>query len=105
MIAIAVLAFSLWAIWGPDPALAWGLLAPISVVIIACPCALGHATPMSIQVGVGKGATVGVLARSAEALERMEKVDLLVVDVNRRAKLTPDRRAILTLLGGCPGSA
>ncbi|MGH7102118.1 MAG: heavy metal translocating P-type ATPase [Acetobacteraceae bacterium] len=80
VIAVAVIAFVLWGIFGPAPALAWGLLAAISVVIIACPCALGLATPMSIQVGVGKGATVGVLIRSAEALERMEKVDLLVVD-------------------------
>ncbi|MGH7161438.1 MAG: heavy metal translocating P-type ATPase, partial [Acetobacteraceae bacterium] len=80
VIAVAVLAFVLWGIFGPAPALAWGLLAAISVVIIACPCALGLATPMSIQVGVGKGATVGVLIKSAEALERMEKVDLLVVD-------------------------
>ncbi|MGH6991271.1 MAG: heavy metal translocating P-type ATPase, partial [Stellaceae bacterium] len=75
-----VLAFVLWGIFGPAPALAWGLLAAISVVIIACPCALGLATPMSIQVGVGKGATVGVLIKSAEVLERMEGVDLLVVD-------------------------
>ncbi|MGH7066940.1 MAG: heavy metal translocating P-type ATPase [Acetobacteraceae bacterium] len=80
VIAVALLAFVLWAILGPAPALAWGLLAAISVVIIACPCAFGLATPMSIQVGVGKGATVGVLISSAEALERMEKVDLLVVD-------------------------
>ncbi|MGH7051115.1 MAG: heavy metal translocating P-type ATPase [Acetobacteraceae bacterium] len=80
VIAVAVLAFVLWGIFGPAPALAWGLLAAISVVIIACPCALGLATPMSIQVGVGKGATVGVLIKSAEALERMERVDLLVVD-------------------------
>ena len=80
VILVAVLAFGLWAIWGPAPALAYGLLAAISVQIIACPCALGLATPMSIQVGVGKGATVGVLIRSAEALERMEKVDTLVAD-------------------------
>ena len=80
VIAVAVLSFVLWAIWGPAPALAYGLLAAISVQIIACPCALGLATPMSIQVGVGKGATVGVLIKSAEALERMEKVDLLVAD-------------------------
>ena len=80
VILVAVLAFGLWAIWGPAPALAYGLLAAISVQIIACPCALGLATPMSLQVGVGKGATVGVLIRSAEALERMEKVDTLVAD-------------------------
>jgi Cu+-exporting ATPase len=80
VVAIAVAAFIGWAIWGPAPALAYGLLAAVSVLIIACPCALGLATPMSIQVGVGKGATVGVLIRSAEALERMERVDTLVVD-------------------------
>jgi Cu+-exporting ATPase len=69
-----------WASFGPPPVLAHGLLAAVSVLIIACPCALGLATPMSIQVGVGKGATVGVLIKSAEALERLEKVDTLVID-------------------------
>jgi Cu+-exporting ATPase len=80
VILIAVLAFVAWAVWGPAPALAYGLIAAVSVVIIACPCALGLATPMSIMVGVGKGALGGVLIRSAEALERMEKVDTLMVD-------------------------
>ena len=80
VLGVAVLAFFGWAIWGPTPALAYGLIAAVSVLLIACPCALGLATPMSIQVGVGKGATVGVLIKSAEALERMEKVDTLVVD-------------------------
>jgi Cu+-exporting ATPase len=80
VVAIAVLSFIAWAIWGPSPPLAYGLLAAVSVLIIACPCALGLATPMSIQVGVGKGATAGVLIRSAEALERMERVDTLIVD-------------------------
>jgi Cu+-exporting ATPase len=80
VVGIAVAAFIGWANWGPAPALAYGLLAAVSVLIIACPCALGLATPMSIQVGVGKGATAGVLIRSAEALERMERVDTLVVD-------------------------
>ncbi|HTU53447.1 MAG TPA: heavy metal translocating P-type ATPase [Acetobacteraceae bacterium] len=80
VIAVAVLSFGLWAIWGPAPALAYGLLAAVSVLIIACPCALGLATPMSIQVGIGKGAAVGVLIKSAEALERMERVDTLVAD-------------------------
>jgi P-type Cu+ transporter len=80
VVLIAVLAFVSWAAWGPPPALAYGLIAAVSVVIIACPCALGLATPMSIMVGVGKGALGGVLIRSAEALERMEKVDTLVVD-------------------------
>ena len=80
VVAVAVLAFAGWAIWGPAPALAYGLIAAVSVLIIACPCALGLATPMSIMVGIGKGAMAGVLIRSAEALERMEKVDTLVVD-------------------------
>jgi Cu+-exporting ATPase len=80
VIAVAVLAFLAWAVWGPSPALSYGLIAAVSVVIIACPCALGLATPMSIMVGVGKGAGAGVLIKSAEALERMEKVDTLVVD-------------------------
>ncbi len=80
VIAVALLSFVLWAIWGPAPALAYGLLAAVSVLIIACPCALGLATPMSIQVGVGRGASLGVLIKSAEALERMERVDTLVID-------------------------
>uniref|UniRef100_UPI0038D10C42 heavy metal translocating P-type ATPase n=1 Tax=Paeniroseomonas aquatica TaxID=373043 RepID=UPI0038D10C42 len=80
VIAVAVLAFVAWAVWGPSPALSYALIAAVSVLIIACPCALGLATPMSIMVGVGKGAGVGVLIKSAEALEHMEKVDTLVVD-------------------------
>jgi Cu+-exporting ATPase len=80
VLAVAILAFVFWAVWGPPPALAYALIAAVSVVIIACPCALGLATPMSIMVGIGKGAAVGVLIKSAEALERMEKVDALVVD-------------------------
>ncbi len=80
VILVAVLAFIGWAAFGPAPALAYGLIAAVSVLIIACPCALGLATPMSIMVGVGKGALGGVLIKSAEALERMEKVDTLVVD-------------------------
>ncbi len=80
VIGIALLTFALWAIYGPDPRMAYGLVAAVSVLIIACPCALGLATPISIMVGVGKGAAMGVLIRNAEALERMEKVDTLVVD-------------------------
>jgi Cu+-exporting ATPase len=80
VIAIAVIAFVAWAVWGPSPALSYGLIAAVSVLIIACPCALGLATPMSIMVGVGKGASAGVLIKNAEALEHMEKVDTLVVD-------------------------
>ena len=80
VIAVALLAFVAWAVWGPSPALSYALVAAVSVLIIACPCALGLATPMSIMVGVGKGAGAGVLIKDAEALERMEKVDTLVVD-------------------------
>jgi Cu+-exporting ATPase len=80
VLAVAMLAFVAWAVWGPAPALSHALIAAVSVVIIACPCALGLATPMSISVGVGKGAGMGVLIKSADALEQMEKVDTLVVD-------------------------
>lgn len=80
VLGIAVLAFAAWAVFGPAPALSYALIAAVSVVIIACPCALGLATPMSIGVAIGKGAGAGVLIKSAEALERMEKVDTLVVD-------------------------
>jgi Cu+-exporting ATPase len=80
VIAVAVLAFGFWSIYGPEPRIAFGLIAAVSVLIIACPCALGLATPMSIMVGVGRGAQSGVLIKNAEALERMERVDTLVVD-------------------------
>jgi len=80
VLGVAVLAFFVWAVWGPAPALSYALIAGVSVLIIACPCALGLATPMAIGVGMGKGAGAGVLIKSAEALERMEKVDTLVVD-------------------------
>jgi Cu+-exporting ATPase len=80
VIAVALAAFAAWAVFGPEPRFAYGLVAAVSVLIIACPCALGLATPMSIMVGVGRGAQAGVLIRNAEALERMEKVDTLVVD-------------------------
>jgi Cu+-exporting ATPase len=102
VIAVALLSFALWAIWGPAPALAYGLLAAVSVLIIACPCALGLATPMSIQVGVGKGASVGVLIRSAEALERMEKVDTLVAD--KTGTLTEGKPRVTRIVPG-PGLA
>jgi Cu+-exporting ATPase len=80
VIAAAVVAFGAWMIWGPAPALAYAVVAAVSVLIIACPCALGLATPMSIMVGIGKGATAGVLIKNAEALERFENIDTLVVD-------------------------
>ncbi|MFO1112103.1 MAG: heavy metal translocating P-type ATPase [Bradyrhizobium sp.] len=80
VIVVAVAAFAAWAWFGPEPRMAFGLVAAVSVLIIACPCALGLATPMSIMVGVGRGAQSGVLIKNAEALERMEKIDTLVVD-------------------------
>jgi Cu+-exporting ATPase len=80
VIGVAILAFIAWALWGPEPRMAYGLVAAVSVLIIACPCALGLATPMSIMVGVGRGAQSGVLIKNAEALERFEKIDTLVVD-------------------------
>ncbi|CZG06650.1 copper-translocating P-type ATPase [Legionella pneumophila serogroup 1] len=108
VILVAVLSFILWALFGPQPAFSYGLIAAVSVLIIACPCALGLATPMSIMVGVGKGAQSGVLIKNAESLERMEKVNTLVVDktgtlTEGRPKLTRivtddefDEEAILT---------
>ena len=80
VIAVALIAFVAWATFGPEPRFAFGLVAAVSVLIIACPCALGLATPMSIMVGVGRGAQAGVLIKNAEALERMEKIDTLVID-------------------------
>lgn len=80
VIGVAALAFAAWSVFGPEPRMAFGLIAAVSVLIIACPCALGLATPMSIMTGVGRGAQHGVLIRDAEALERMEKVDTIVVD-------------------------
>ncbi|WP_051133933.1 copper-translocating P-type ATPase [Methylocystis sp. ATCC 49242] len=80
VILVALLAFAAWAIWGPEPRMSYGLIAAVSVLIIACPCALGLATPMSVMVGIGRGAQSGVLIKNAEALERFEKVDTLVVD-------------------------
>jgi Cu+-exporting ATPase len=80
VILVAVLTFVAWLVWGPSPAFSYALITAVAVLIIACPCALGLATPMSIMVGVGKGAQHGVLIRDAEALERMEKVDTLVLD-------------------------
>ena len=80
VLAVAVLTFAVWALWGPEPRMAHALVNAVAVLIIACPCALGLATPMSIMVGTGKGATAGVLIKNAEALEIMAKVDTLVVD-------------------------
>ncbi|WP_324826775.1 heavy metal translocating P-type ATPase [Qipengyuania zhejiangensis] len=80
VVLVAVLTFIVWAIWGPDPALGFALVNAIAVLIIACPCALGLATPMSVMTGMGKGAQNGILIRNAEALETLEKIDTLVVD-------------------------
>ena len=96
VIAVAVLAFAAWATWGPPPALAYALLAAVSVLIIACPCALGLATPMSIMVGIGRGAREGILIRDAEALERMEKIDTLVVD--KTGTLTEGRPSLAEIV-------
>jgi len=96
VIGVAVLAFIAWAIWGPEPRLAFGLVAAVSVLIIACPCALGLATPMSIMVGVGRGAGAGLLIKNAEALEHMEKVDTLVVD--KTGTLTEGRPAVTAIV-------
>ena len=91
----AIAAFIIWAIVGPEPSLAYGLVAAVSVLIIACPCALGLATPMSIMVGVGRGAGIGVLVKNAEALERMGRVNLLVVD--KTGTLTEGRPVLRTV--------
>lgn len=96
VIAIAVLAFAGWGIWGPEPRFAYGLVAAVAVLIIACPCALGLATPMSIMVGVGRGAGLGVLIKNAEALEHMEKVDTLVVD--KTGTLTQGHPAVTAIV-------
>ena len=80
VVGVAILAFIAWSLWGPDPRLAHALVSAVAVLIVACPCALGLATPMAIMVGTGRGATAGVLVKNAEALERLERVDTLVVD-------------------------
>ena len=100
VVAIALVAFAVWAVWGPEPRLAFALVAAVTVLIIACPCALGLATPMSIMVGVGRGAQAGVLIKNAEALERMERIDTLVVD--KTGTLTqgrPDVVAVVPVAG------
>jgi Cu+-exporting ATPase len=96
VIGVAVLAFLAWALFGPEPRFSYGLVAAVAVLIIACPCALGLATPMSIMVGVGRGAQAGVLIKNAEALERMEKVDTLVVD--KTGTLTEGKPAVTKIV-------
>jgi len=96
VIGIAVLAFIAWAIWGPVPPLAYGLVAAVSVLIIACPCALGLATPMSIMTATGRGAQAGVLIKNAEALERFARVDTLIVD--KTGTLTEGKPKLVAVL-------
>ena len=96
VILIAVAAFAAWSIWGPEPRFAYGLVAAVAVLIIACPCALGLATPMSIMVGVGRGAQAGILIKNAEALERFEKIDTLVVD--KTGTLTEGKPAVTAIV-------
>ena len=95
VLAVAAASFAAWLAWGPEPAFAHALVAAVSVLIIACPCALGLATPMSIMVGIGRGASAGILIRNAEALERMERVDTVVVD--KTGTLTQGRPAVTAL--------
>jgi len=96
VVLIAVVAFAAWSIWGPPPRLAFALVSAVAVLIIACPCALGLATPMAIMVGTGRGASAGVLIKNAEALERLESVDTLVVD--KTGTLTEGKPALASVL-------
>ena len=96
VVSIAAMAFIAWSLFGPEPRMTFGLVAAVSVLIIACPCALGLATPMSIMVGVGRGAQSGILIRHAEALERMEKIDTLVID--KTGTLTEGKPRVTALL-------
>jgi P-type Cu+ transporter len=96
VIAVAVVAFATWAVFGREPRFGYGLVAAVSVLIIACPCALGLATPMSIMVGVGRGAQAGVLIKNAQALERLEKVDTLVVD--KTGTLTEGKPKVVSIV-------
>jgi Cu+-exporting ATPase len=96
VLGVAALSFVVWAFVGPAPALSYAFIAAVSVLIIACPCALGLATPMSIGVGIGKAAAAGVLIKSAEALERMEKVDTLVVD--KTGTLTEGKPRVIAIV-------
>ena len=101
VVAVAALSFVGWSVWGPEPRFAFALVSAVAVLIIACPCALGLATPMAIMVGTGRGATAGVLIRNAEALETLERVDTLIVD--KTGTLTEGRpvvRTVKTIAGG-----
>lgn len=100
VIGVAAIAFISWSVWGPEPASAYGLIAAVSVLIIACPCALGLATPMSVMTATGRGAQAGVLIKNAEALERFAKVDTLIVD--KTGTLTmgrPELAAVIAFAG------
>jgi len=101
VVVVAIASFVAWSLWGPSPRLALGLVNAVAVLIIACPCALGLATPMAIMVGTGRGAAAGVLIRNAEALERLERVDTLVVD--KTGTLTEGAPAV-TRIDVAPGS-
>jgi Cu+-exporting ATPase len=96
VVAIAVATFVIWGMWGPEPRMAYALVNAVAVLIIACPCALGLATPMSIMVGTGRGALAGVLIKNAEALEIMEKVDTLVID--KTGTLTEGKPRLLSVV-------
>jgi Cu+-exporting ATPase len=96
VIAVAIAAFVVWAVWGPPPSMAFAIVAALSVLIIACPCALGLATPISIMVATGRGAQAGVLVRDAEALETLAKVDLLIVD--KTGTLTEGRPRLTSVM-------
>ncbi len=102
VIAAALIAFSAWSIYGPEPRFTFGLVAAVSVLIIACPCALGLATPMSIMVGVGRGAQAGVLVKNADALERLEKVDTLVID--KTGTLTEGKPKVVAIVSAAGGT-
>src|SRR6185436_5575122 len=96
VLAISAMTFALWLWLGPEPQLAYAIVNAVAVLIIACPCALGLATPMSIMVGVGRGAQEGVLVKNAEALERLEKVTTLVVD--KTGTLTEGKPRLIDVL-------
>ena len=100
VVVIAIGAFGIWSLWGPEPRLAHGLVNAVAVLIIACPCALGLATPMAIMVGTGRGATTGVLIKNAEALEKLEKVDTLVVD--KTGTLTEGKPRLTQIVARAP---
>ncbi len=115
VVAVAAISFVAWSLWGPPPRLAFALVSAVAVLIIACPCALGLATPMAIMVGTGRGATAGVLVKNAEALERLERVDTLIVDKTGTLTEGKPKVASITVLDGgsearraaprrCPGA-